>query len=65
MTPILAIDGHFGLCRKTSAGKSVRTPLHDGVFFEPQAQVNSFVENYSVGEVVAKVKQEFTNCIYL
>ena len=46
----MAIDGHFGLCRKKSAGKSVRPPLHDGVYFEPQKKVDTFVSSYSVGK---------------
>ena len=48
--PVLAIDGHFGLCRKKSAGKSVRPPLHDGVYFESQEKVDAFVNSYSVGK---------------
>ena len=44
-----AIDGHFGLCRKKSAGRSVRKPLHEGVYFENQDGVNEFVDNYVVG----------------
>ena len=56
MTHILAIDGHFGLCRKKSAGKSVRPPLHDGVYFEPQEKVDTFVQSYSIGrEMESKV----------
>ena len=47
--PIFAIDGHFGLCRKKSAGRSVRKPLHEGVYFENQDGVNEFVDNYVVG----------------
>jgi len=43
---ILSIDGNFGLCRKKAAGQSVRAPLHEGVFFEPQDQVDAYVKSY-------------------
>ena len=49
----MAIDGHFGLCRKKGAGKSVRPPLHDGVYFEPQEKVDDFVSSYTVGKATA------------
>lgn len=45
----MAIDGHFGLCRKKSAGKSVRPPLHVGVYFEPQEKIDEFVSTYKDG----------------
>jgi len=45
---ILSIDGNFGLCRKKAAGKSVRAPLHEGVFFELQDRVDAFVESYKM-----------------
>ena len=45
---ILSIDGNFGLCQKKAAGKSVRAPLHEGVFFEPQDRVDTFVESYKM-----------------
>lgn len=45
----MAIDGHFGLCRKKAAGKSVRPPLHNGVYFEDQTAVDAFVSGYSAG----------------
>jgi len=41
--PIFAIDGHFGLCRKKCAGNSVRKPLHEGVYFENQDDINAYV----------------------
>lgn len=47
---VTTIDGHFGLCRKKSAGKSVRPPLHNGVYFEDQAEVDAFVEGYNAGQ---------------
>ena len=57
----MAIDGHFGLCRKKSAGKSVRPPLHDDVYFEPQEKVDDFVNSYTVGKAIAaKVLQSCT-----
>lgn len=49
----MAIDGHFGLCRKKSAGKSVRPPLHVGVYFEPQEKIDEFVSTYTVGKATA------------
>ena len=39
--------------RKKSAGKIIRPPLHDGVYFESQEKVDSFVSNYTVGKAVA------------
>lgn len=45
----MAIDGHFGLRRKKSAGQSVRPPLYNGVYFEDQAKVDTFVESYKAG----------------
>ena len=44
--PRVSMDALFGLCRKRSAGVSVRKPLFEGVFFEDQAEVDSFVANY-------------------
>ena len=50
----MAIDGHFGLCRKKSAGKSVRPPLHVGVYsVEPQEKIDEFVSTYTVGKATA------------
>ena len=40
---IVSVDAIFGLCRKKSAGKSVRTPLSGTTVFEPQDAVNAFV----------------------
>lgn len=40
------MDALFGLCRKKSAGISVRSPLQEGVFFERQPDVDKFVELY-------------------
>ena len=33
---VVSMDALFGLCRKRSAGVSVRKPLFEGVFFEDQ-----------------------------
>ena len=38
------MDAIFGLPRKKSAGKSFRQPLHGGLFFENQNEVDEFVE---------------------
>ncbi len=43
---VFSIDGHFGLCRKQKAGKSVRPPLNEGRLFEPQSAVDEFVRGY-------------------
>ena len=40
------MDALFGLCRKKSAGISVRSPLQEGVFFECQSDIDKFVEMY-------------------
>jgi len=40
---IVSVDAIFGLCRKKSAGNSVRTPLSETTVFEPQDAVNAFV----------------------
>ena len=61
-TRILSVDGNFGLCRKKAAGKSVRPPLHNGVFFEPQEQVDSFVHAYKMPKSTGK---KVSNLYYL
>ena len=40
------MDANFGLCRKKSAGNSVRSPLHSKSLFLDQLEVNEFVNNY-------------------
>ncbi|XP_065893500.1 uncharacterized protein [Dysidea avara] len=40
---IVSVDAIFGLCRKKSAGRSVRTQLSGTTVFEPQDEVNAFV----------------------
>ena len=65
----MAIDDHFGLCRKKSAGRSVRPPLHDGVYFEPQEKVDTFVSNYIVGKasttlIICKCLESIYNLIH-
>ena len=42
----MSIDALFGLCRKKSAGSSVRDPLQQGTFFECQSDVDAFVAKY-------------------
>ena len=39
----LSLDANFGLCRKKSAGNSVRNPLHNESLFLDQVEVNEFV----------------------
>ena len=34
-------------------GKSVRPPLHVGVYFEPQENIDEFVSTYTVGKATA------------
>ena len=54
------MDAVFGLCRKKSAGTSVRPPLFAGLFFEEQATVDDFVINYdSSDQLIDKVCQMF------
>ena len=45
-----SVDGIFGLCRKKSAGTSVRSPLFSGVFFEDQEDVDMFVASYDAAD---------------
>ena len=40
---VFAIDAIFGLPRKKSAGVSFRPPLHQGLFFHDQDEVDQFV----------------------
>ena len=44
---IVSVDAIFGLCRKKSAGESVRGPLSGTAVFEVQDEVNSFVNSQS------------------
>ncbi|XP_064400690.1 uncharacterized protein LOC135346605 isoform X5 [Halichondria panicea] len=59
-TQIISMDGVFGLCRKKSAGVSVRPPLFSGVFFEEQQAVDEFVADYDTfGQIIDKGCHEF------
>lgn len=40
----MSVDAVFGLCRKKSAGSSVRGPLSGTSIFESQDEVNNFVD---------------------
>lgn len=52
----MSIDALFGLCRKKSAGVSVRPPLFSNTFFEDQGRVDEFVTKYdSSDRIVDKV----------
>ena len=52
----MSMDAFFGLCRKKSAGVSVRPPLFSHTFFEDQGRVNEFVTTYdSSDRIVDKV----------
>lgn len=42
---IVSVDAIFGLCRKKTAGKSVRGPLSGTAVFEAQEEVNFFVSS--------------------
>lgn len=44
---IVSVDAIFGLCRKKSAGRSVRGPLSGTMVFESQDAVNAFVASQS------------------
>ena len=50
---ILSMDALFGLCRKKSAGISVRTPLFSDIFFEGQDKVDEFVASYDSSNRIA------------
>lgn len=39
----MAVDANFGLCRKKTAGTSVREPLSGTSMFCPQGEVNDYV----------------------
>ena len=40
----MSVDAVFGLCRKKSAGNSVRGPLSGMSVFESQDEVNTFID---------------------
>ena len=40
----MSVDAIFGLCRKKSAGNSVRGPLSGMSVFESQDEVNTFID---------------------
>ena len=42
----ISFDGLFGLCRKKSAGRSVRPPLWSGRYFLQQDAVDTYIDNY-------------------
>ena len=53
----MSMDALFGLCRKKSAGVSVRPPLFSRTFFEDQERVDEFITNYdSSDRIVDKVQ---------
>lgn len=43
----MSVDAVFGLCRKKSAGNSVRGPLSGMTIFESQDEVNTFINSQS------------------
>lgn len=49
-TITVSLDALFGLCRKISAGKSVREPLSGTSVFEEQSAVDAFVDSYNPKE---------------
>ena len=51
----VSIDAIFGLCRKRSAGKSIRGPLSGTAVFESQDEVNHFVNTQRRGLFVSTV----------
>ena len=60
----LSFNANFGLCRKRSAGHSVRSPLHNETLFFNQKNVNEFVENYEsikTQSVEARLRLEVLN----
>ena len=38
----MAMDGNMNLVRRIAAGRSSRTPLHEGRFFLPQDDVDNY-----------------------
>lgn len=57
----ISMDALFGLPRKKSAGKSVRTPLTGDLFFEDQAAVDEYVSMHSK-EKHATTKSKMVRC---
>ena len=63
----MGMDANFGLCRKKSAGNSVRSPLHSKSLFLDQLEVNKFVNNYgslqttNIQVIVIMVPCTYTN----
>lgn len=54
-TVVESMDALFGLCRKKSAGSSVRPPLNGSLLFAEQGEVDNFVANYKRQRVRHKV----------
>ena len=42
----MAMDGNMNLVHRAKAGHSVREPLHQGRFFMPQSDVDSFLHEH-------------------
>ena len=50
-TVVESMDALFGLCRKKSAGSSIREPLNGTLFFLKQDDVDKFVSEYGQQKV--------------
>ena len=53
----LSIDANFGLCRKKTAGSSVREPLSGSSMFCHQGDVNDYVMSSVLSSVTADVEK--------
>ena len=62
----MSMDALFGLCRKKSAGVSVRPPLFSNTFFEDQGRVDEFVTAYDTSDrIVDKVQAYLIGTLYI
>ncbi len=46
-TAVVSMDALFGLPRKRSAGTSHREPLSENLYFQPQNEVDEFLQKQS------------------
>ena len=53
----LSVDANFGLCRKKTAGSSVREPLSGTSIFCHQGEVNDYVLHSGCSSVVADAEK--------
>ena len=56
---VVSMDALFGLCRKKATGSSVRPPLNDGLMFEDQDKVISYIQSYQSQSVSDQGKVKY------